>query len=74
MKKMMKLLTLLILIPLCAWADGWDEQLYKQIEQSIQLPKFGNNDIVITKTGAKTDAKAEKNQKAIQKRGRLSSY
>ena len=67
MKKMMKLLTLLILIPLCAWADGWDEQLYKQIEQSIQLPKFGNNDIVITKTGAKTDAKAEKNQKAIQK-------
>ena len=64
---MMKLLTLLILIPLCAWADGWDEQLYKQIEQSIQLPKFGNNDIVITKTGAKTDAKAEKNQKAIQK-------
>ncbi len=64
---MMKLLTLLILMPLCAWADGWDEQLYKQIEQSIQLPKFGNNDIVITKTGAKTDAKAEKNQKAIQK-------
>ncbi len=64
---MMKLLTLLILIPLCAWADGWDEQLYKQIVQSIQLPKFGNNDIVITKTGAKTDAKAEKNQKAIQK-------
>ena len=63
----MKLLTLLILMPLCAWADGWDEQLYKQIEQSIQLPKFGNNDIVITKTGAKTDAKAEKNQKAIQK-------
>ena len=67
MKKIMKLLTLLILMPLCAWADGWDEQLYKQIEQSIQLPKFGNNDIVITKTGAKTDAKAEKNQKAIQK-------
>ena len=67
MKKMMRLLTLMLILPLCAFADGWDEQVYKQIEQSIQLPKFGNVNIVITQTGAKTTATAAKNQKAIQK-------
>lgn len=64
---MMKLLTLLLMLPLGTMAQGWDEQVYRQIEQSIQMPKFGSTEIVITKTGAKTSAEAKKNQKAIQK-------
>ena len=45
----------------------WDAALYKQIEQSIRVPQFADKTYLITKYGAKTDATAAKNQKAIQK-------
>ena len=48
-------------------AREWDEQLYKQIEQSIQTPDISGKDYDITKFGAKASANAAKNQKAIQK-------
>ena len=67
MKKLFQLLTLCLLIPTLTVAQGWDEALYKQIEQSIRVPQFADKDYVITKFGAKPDATAEKNQKAIQK-------
>jgi rhamnogalacturonyl hydrolase YesR len=48
-------------------AKGWDEQQYRQIEQSIRLPQFPDKAFVITKYGAKPGNTAAKNQKAIQK-------
>ena len=48
-------------------AKGWDQQQYKQIEQSIRMPQFADKDYVITKYGAKATNTAAKNQKAIQK-------
>ena len=45
----------------------WNEAQYKQIEQSIRVPQFADKTYLITKYGAKTDATAAKNQKAIQK-------
>ena len=53
--------------PLLAFADGWDEQQYREIEQSIRLPQFAAQDFPITKYGAKSGNTAKKNQKAIQK-------
>ena len=50
-----------------AQAKGWDEQQYRQIEQSIRLPQFPDKAFVITKYGAKRGNTAAKNQKAIQK-------
>jgi polygalacturonase/rhamnogalacturonyl hydrolase YesR len=40
--------------------------MYRQIEQSICLPQFADKEYPITKYGAKPDAMAAKNQKAIQ--------
>ena len=56
-----------LLIPMLGFADGWDEAKYKQIEQSIKQPQISGKDYVITKFGAKPDASAAANQKAIQK-------
>ena len=53
--------------PLFAFADGWDEQQYREIEQSIRVPQFAAQDFPITKYGAKSGNTAKKNQKAIQK-------
>ena len=50
-----------------AAAQGWDDALYKQIEQSIRQPQFADKAFLITKYGATSDATAAKNQKAIQK-------
>ena len=58
---------LCLLAPAFAHAQQWDEALYKQIEQSIRVPQFPDQTYLITKYGAKTDAKAAQNQKAIQK-------
>ena len=58
---------LTLLVPTLAAAKVWDEAKYKQIEQSIRVPKFADKEYVITKYGAKVDAPAAKNQKAIQK-------
>ena len=66
MKKTLQLL-LCLLVPMIAQAKDWNQQTYKQIEQSIRVPQFANKDYVITKFGAKTTNAAAKNQKAIQK-------
>ncbi len=55
------------MLPLLANAQGWDEAQYKQIEQSIRVPQFADKDYLITKFGAKPEATAAANQKAIQK-------
>ncbi|MBQ9678809.1 MAG: glycoside hydrolase family 88 protein [Prevotella sp.] len=66
MKRLFSLL-MLCLIVFSVQAKGWDEQQYKQIEQSIRVPQFADKVYNITKYGAKPDAAAAKNQKAIQK-------
>lgn len=71
MKKFFKtLLVALLLIPTCAWADnGWNDAEYQHIEQSIQLPniKQATKKYVISAHGAKQNASAAQNQKAINK-------
>lgn len=64
--KYLKLLLLCLLFPTAMAADGWDTQ-YRQIEQSIRQPKFADREFLITKYGASPQAKAEANQKAINK-------
>lgn len=64
--KYIKLLLALLLLPSVALADGWDTQ-YKQIEQSIRQPQFGDKVFNITKYGASVKATAAVNQKAINK-------
>ena len=66
MRKLLSLLMLCI-VALTAQAKGWDDQQYKQIEQSIRLPQFTDKVYDITKYGAKPANTAAKNQKAIQK-------
>ncbi len=66
MKKLLSLLMLCI-VALTAQAKGWDDQQYKQIEQSIRLPQFADKVYDITKYGANPTNTAAKNQKAIQK-------
>ncbi len=65
--KYLKTLLLALLLPACAWASGWNDTEYKQIEQSIQLPQLNERQFVISKFGAKTTASAAQNQKAINK-------
>ena len=67
MKKRTLWLVLSLLVPVLAIAQGWDEAMYKQIEQSIREPQFADKTYTITKYGASPDATAAKNQKAIQK-------
>ncbi len=67
MKKLMQLLMLCMLFPMMAYAQKWDDAMYKQIEQSIRVPQFADAEFPITKFGAKTTNTAAKNQKAIQK-------
>ncbi len=63
----LKTLLLVLLLPACAFAAGWDDNEYKRIEQSIQLPKIAERQFLITSFGAKTTATAAQNQKAINK-------
>ena len=68
MKKLLNTTLLLCLFfPLLAVAQGWNEQQYREIEQSIRVPQFAAQDFPITKYGAKSGNTAKKNQKAIQK-------
>ncbi len=74
MKRLLQTVMLLA-VTLCLQAQGWNEQEYRQIEQSIRVPQFAQKDYVITKYGAKAKSQeakdrkkeAAKNQKAIQK-------
>ena len=50
----LKTLLLALLLPACAFAAGWDDNEYKRIEQSIQLPKIAERQFLITSFGAKT--------------------
>ena len=63
----LKTLLLALLLSACAFAAGWDENEYKRIEQSIQLPKIAERQFLITSFGAKTTATAAQNQKAINR-------
>ena len=63
----LKTLLLAFLLPACAFAAGWDDNEYKRIEQSIQLPKIAERQFLITSFGAKTTATAAQNQKAINR-------
>ena len=67
MKRLFQTLLLCALVTLSAQAKGWDDQQYKQIEQSIRVPQFADRDFPITKYGAKPTNTAAKNQKAINK-------
>ena len=60
-------LLMLCIVAISAQANGWNEQQYKQIEQSIRMPQFADRVFLITKYGAKTTNTAAQNQKAIQK-------
>ena len=67
MIKLLQTMLLCVLVTLGAQANGWNDQQYKQIEQSIRVPQFADKDFFITKYGAKVTNTAAKNQKAIQK-------
>ena len=67
MKRIYHLIVVCMLLPLTALARQWDEQLYRQIEQSIKSPTIADVQMPITKFGAKPTATAAQNQKAIQK-------
>ena len=48
-------------------AEAWDEQTYKEIEQSIRTPQFPEREVIITSFGARPEASAADNQRAIQR-------
>ncbi len=67
MIRFIKTLLLALIVPACALASGWNDTEYKRIEQSIQLPKMSERQFPITAYGAKTNASAAQNQKAINR-------
>lgn len=66
MKKILGLLLLVLALPVLADAPEW-ETAYGEVESAIKAPAFASKDYVITRFGAKTDANAAKNQRAINK-------
>lgn len=56
----------MLLMPFMAKA-GWNDADYKQIEQNIREPQFAKREFKITSYGAKPNASAQQNQKAINK-------
>ena len=73
MIKLLKSLLVALLVPVCSYAAGWDDEEYKRIEQSIQQPKLSEKVYAITSYGAKTTASAAQNQKAINRAISLAS-
>ena len=69
MNRLFKTLLLALLIPVCTYASGWNDEEYKRIEQSIQLPKLETTakKYDISKFGAKVTNPAAHNQKAINR-------
>ena len=69
MKKLLTLISAILLscASMQAAGTGWDEKLYKEIENNIKAPTFANKTFKITKYGASTKASAAKNQEAINK-------
>lgn len=64
--KQLVILFLALMAGLSAHADDWDT-LYPQIVNNIRQPQFTQKDYVITSFGAKPEASAAANQKAINK-------
>ena len=58
---------MLLLLALPAAGREWDEQLYRQIEQSIQTPQIEGSDYDITKFGAKPSATAARTRKPFKR-------
>ena len=67
MKQVFRLLLLCLLVPALAEAREWDDAMYRQIEKSIQPVQLSDKEYLISKFGAKPEATAAVNQKAIQK-------
>ena len=67
MKQLLTTLIMLLSLPLCSFAQGWNESEYKQIESNIRTPQFPDRTFAITQFGAKVKASAAVNQKAINK-------
>ena len=67
MTKAIRLILLCLLIPAINMAKGWDKDMYQQIEKSIQTARLYDKEYPVTKFGAKPEASAAANQKAIQK-------
>ena len=65
--KFLQTLIIALLMPTCMMAQGWDENVYRNIEKNISQPTFADREFVITKYGAKLTATAAQNQKAINK-------
>jgi len=65
--KKTNLLLIMLLLPVAMLADGWNAEMYKQIESRIVAPTFSDKTYNITKYGASPKAAAAKNQKAILK-------
>ena len=57
----------LLLCPIAIAAQGWNDNVYKQIEQRVKQPEFPNRSFIITKYGAESKLSAAKNQIAINK-------
>ena len=58
----------ILLLPASVSAtDGWDDELYKEIEAAIVAPTFSDVTYDITKYGASTTNTAAKNRKAINR-------
>lgn len=67
MKKSLTMLFALMMMAITTMADGWNEQLYREIESRIVAPTFNNRNFNILKYGASTTSTAAKNQSAINK-------
>lgn len=65
--KKISLLLVGLFISVAGMAEGWDDNVYRQIESRIVSPTFPNKIYDITKYGASEKATAAKNQKAINK-------
>jgi len=69
MNRFFKTLLLALLIPVCGYASGWNDEEYKRIEQSVLLPRLetATKKYDISKSGAKVTNSAAQNQKAINR-------
>ena len=56
-----------LLLAVVSMAQGWNEQMYRQIEARIVAPVFKDKVYDVTKYGAAEKNSAAKNQKAINK-------
>ena len=65
--KYLRTLIITLLMPISMMAQGWDENVYQSIENSIHQPSFADREYSIIKYGAQLTATPAQNQKAINK-------